>query len=218
MNVTARREFTEIETSFAINALLSANLISDNSTRTILNVSVLYETDSDRIPTRESRPPNVPHVIQTASITSLEGVETSLDRTEMMESKLGDWELWDIEPDFRTGLEETILASLDFSPGWDGYEGVVPTQDAANNAIHFIQLLPSGIEPPRPLIAGDGEIGVYWKRGDAYIEAASYGGTKIEYFARDGDRNLISSGSIDFVQNRLPELLLKAIENFSGLP
>lgn len=74
---------------------------------------------------------------------------------------------------------------LDLSHGWDGPDSIPPTRKAVDDAIQLIQALPISFAPAIPMVAGDGEIGLYWESGDVYVELSFWGNGLITYFARD---------------------------------
>lgn len=111
-------------------------------------------------------------------------------------------------------LNEIDRAAL-LADGWDGRDGIAPSRDAVESASVFVRMLPDTVDTPRPLIAGDGEVGVYWKRGKAYIEVGFCGDGNIVFYAGDASGEALASGDMWFDGKAVPSDLLDAIKQFS---
>lgn len=67
-------------------------------------------------------------------------------------------------------LIKQILSYALLDKGWDGEGSLKPNQEAIEYAQAFIEMLPSGIPLPTPMLASDGEIGFYWDTESAYAD------------------------------------------------
>ena len=66
-------------------------------------------------------------------------------------------------------------------PNWNGYGGQHPSSDAVEDCVDFLRSLnPSGVMP-KPMVAGDGEVGVFWETDALYIEVSFRGDDFFEY-------------------------------------
>ena len=81
-------------------------------------------------------------------------------------------------------LDAELLAYRDLPPGWDGYEGVPASIDAISDAFDFLDKMPEDIPLPYPQIATDGEVGLYWRTDEVYVEVGFYGDGEFSYYAR----------------------------------
>lgn len=71
---------------------------------------------------------------------------------------------------------------------WDGDDGIAPSTIAVANARLFLDAAAAcGAPVPMPYIAGDGEVGFRWKKGDGYASAAFLSNGTILLFARKPD-------------------------------
>lgn len=64
---------------------------------------------------------------------------------------------------------------------WDGYGGEPATYASWSNAVEFLHVLPIRFEAPVPMLAGDGEISLFWKDTDRYIEISFPGDGTFHY-------------------------------------
>jgi hypothetical protein len=54
---------------------------------------------------------------------------------------------------------------------WDGYNGVIPDESLVDYCQEFVEKLESfDISPPKTMLTGSGELGLYWKTKTKYIE------------------------------------------------
>jgi len=72
----------------------------------------------------------------------------------------------------REAIEEELKSYLRLEEGWDGVGSVAPSEYAVKNAILFIHRFPDTISGPTPMVAADGEVGLYWRHKGAYVEIA----------------------------------------------
>ena len=113
------------------------------------------------------------------------------------------------------GFHADLTASLRrygfLQPGWDGEGTVPPKPEAVADAVAFVNLLSSDVARPEPMAAGDGEVGVYWRRGGAFIDVGFFGDGLICYYAEGTAQGTAIHGDIPFTGETIPEDLLAAI-------
>ena len=75
-------------------------------------------------------------------------------------------------------LRAELLTYKSLSAGWDGDDSAPADVAHIDAASQLLSLLPAGIPLPKPMLSGDGEVGLYWKNSDyladAVIEDASH--------------------------------------------
>lgn len=70
-------------------------------------------------------------------------------------------------------------------PNWDGYNGRCPSDDAINETKHFIILLPLSITiTPSAKASGDGEISLFWRGEDYFVDVGIEGVGCYSYYAK----------------------------------
>lgn len=89
-------------------------------------------------------------------------------------------------------LVAKLYAYLSLPEDWDGYGGVAPSAKAVLDAEDFVRGLPSEMALPRPMIAGDGEIGLYWKSEGGYAEATFVGSGEFKLFVQRGRETIFA--------------------------
>lgn len=68
-------------------------------------------------------------------------------------------------------VEQELLSYLQLKPDWDYDDGIVPQSYNIDTSIRFLTLLKNFHLPlPKPMLAGDGEVCLYWKKENFYIE------------------------------------------------
>jgi len=70
----------------------------------------------------------------------------------------------------RETVEEELWGYLRLEEGWDGSGSVAPSEHAVKNAISFLHRFPDTMMEPTPMVAADGEVGLYWRHKGAYVE------------------------------------------------
>lgn len=81
--------------------------------------------------------------------------------------------------------------------GWDGYNGVPASEEAAADTFLFIDRLAMDLEWPRIGLSGDGEIGLFWDWGRGFIDVGFVGGGSYSYYARNAHGEEIFGDDID---------------------
>jgi hypothetical protein len=89
-------------------------------------------------------------------------------------------------------LIANLYEYLTLTPDWDGEGGVPPKASAVFEAERFLRLLPEGFPLPKPMVASDGEVGLYWKSPDLHAEVTFTGDGEFSYFGRSGRRSILA--------------------------
>ena len=79
---------------------------------------------------------------------------------------------------------EQLKSYLFLEKDWDGYGGIGPAIEAVNDAIFTVKSIPDNLPLPTPMISGDGEVGVYWKFGNTFIDIEFSGDGLSTYYIR----------------------------------
>lgn len=87
-----------------------------------------------------------------------------------------------------------------------------PTSAAIEDALAFLDLLPFGPIMPKVMVAGDGEVGFYWKTANGYIDVGFYGDGTIRYYAVARGEPIEARGPAPYSRKSLPKDLLAVIE------
>ena len=91
-----------------------------------------------------------------------------------------------LSPYFRKmTIENELQGYLQFEDGWDGVNSVSPSESAIKNAISFLHRFSDVLTQPTPMVAADGEVGLYWRYQNAYIELEFAGDGMMFGYARD---------------------------------
>jgi len=85
-----------------------------------------------------------------------------------------------------------LYSYLSLTDGWDGEAGVTPQLQAVLDAEQFVRLLPEEIALPKPMIASDGEIGLYWSFSAGHAEVTFNGAGEFTYFVQRGHRAVLA--------------------------
>jgi len=70
----------------------------------------------------------------------------------------------------RKTVENELRGYLRLEKGWDGINSVPAPELAVQNAISFLALFPYDLKQPTPMVAADGEVGLYWRHENATLE------------------------------------------------
>jgi hypothetical protein len=68
--------------------------------------------------------------------------------------------------------------------GWDGEGSVAPSAKSIELARYLLDLMPSGISVPHPMIAKDGTVGFYWSNDRAFADIEIDGFDSFSLFAQ----------------------------------
>lgn len=111
---------------------------------------------------------------------------------------------------FRLERELNEYAALE--PGWDGPGSVAPASAAIREAVAFVRCLPPSSLAPEPMVAADGEVGLFWRCGGAFIDVGFRGKGTLSYYAETKRDHRPIHGDAPFANRVIPEDLLSAIE------
>lgn len=105
-----------------------------------------------------------------------------------------------------------VLSSyVNLGDDWDGYDGVPPTRVAVDNALAFISKLPNNLVLPKPMLSGNGNIGLYWKTDTLYLDIEFEGDGSYSYYAeKDGSDHSLFDDLVS-VTAELPEALAQIL-------
>ena len=94
----------------------------------------------------------------------------------------------------RFEIGEQLRRYADLHDDWDGYGGHAPTRQDIENAVWFIPHIPKGaLFSAQLMVAGDGDVGFFWKQKDRYLEVGFLDGT-ISFYGETPDGEEISGG------------------------
>lgn len=71
-------------------------------------------------------------------------------------------------------LLEKLFSYYDLEDDWDGYGGKPPSLTTIGTIVSFVMKLQElDAIPPNPMLAGSGEVGLYWDIDNIHIEVVS---------------------------------------------
>lgn len=82
-------------------------------------------------------------------------------------------------------IEKELRGYLRLEERWGGVESVAPPELAVENTISFLSRFPDDLTQPTPMVAADGEVGLYWRHQSAYVELEFAGDGMMFGYARD---------------------------------
>lgn len=85
-------------------------------------------------------------------------------------------------------LKDILNSYLGLREGWDGYEGITPTNDAVNQAQQFVDRLLEynyDYRLPKPMLSSDGEVGFYWDVYGCYLSIEFEEDGSFYFYGRD---------------------------------
>jgi hypothetical protein len=83
-------------------------------------------------------------------------------------------------------LYQELGGYSDLKPGWDGYDADAVMSESQVEARVFLSSLPPRLDLPKPMLASDGEISLYWDLRGAYLEASFPGDGTFHYIFNKG--------------------------------
>jgi hypothetical protein len=87
--------------------------------------------------------------------------------------------------DQRSLLIDALLGYARLGPAWDGsYDDEIPSKEAVFQASTYIEKLPHFLPLPEVSVASDGEIILFWKDEDFYLDVGFRGKENIVYFGQ----------------------------------
>ena len=67
-------------------------------------------------------------------------------------------------------VEGELRGYLRLEEGWGGINSVAVPELAVENAVSFLDRFPDDLKQPTPMVAADGEVGLYWRHQSGYVE------------------------------------------------
>lgn len=83
----------------------------------------------------------------------------------------------------KSRLIAQVVAYQTLADDWDGYGGVPASLGAVADAVALLTAMPASLPLPKPMIAGNGVIGLYWEANDRYASIDFDGGGDYCYIA-----------------------------------
>ena len=111
----------------------------------------------------------------------------------------------------KTAIIEQIRTYQYLAPGWDGYDGTVPSVDAIEDAIKMINAFPENIPFPKPMVSGDGDVGLFWKHENTYIDLEFSGNGLVTYYARANNGKEYFGDDVEFSYNEIPSDIVETL-------
>lgn len=75
----------------------------------------------------------------------------------------------------------------DLTPGWEGPGSVAPPASQIDAALAFVRSVELCFRPPEISLASDGEISVYWRNEDHYIDVSFRASGKTSIYVRSSE-------------------------------
>jgi hypothetical protein len=107
-------------------------------------------------------------------------------------------------------LEERIDRFLRLPFGWDGNEGIAPSDAAGQAAKAFLNSLKPASLPHECHVAGDGEIIFQWRAPGCFVEVA-FNGETISWYAKSDNQEALFADDRFFDDFAVDERLMAAI-------
>jgi hypothetical protein len=108
-------------------------------------------------------------------------------------------------------LEGELYSYLELDENWDGYGGTIPDKELINSCQEIIEKLKKlGLNAPKPMLTGSGEVGLYWKDDTTYIELSFEEEDTFSYIIDNG-KNIVGEEDCSKDDN-LPSRLHIALE------
>lgn len=87
--------------------------------------------------------------------------------------------------DERALLIDELRQYEQLESGWDGNEAdIAPSRAAVDEAIQFVENLPAFVALPEPMVSSDGEVGLFWKSSELYLDVGFRGCGECSYFGK----------------------------------
>ena len=109
---------------------------------------------------------------------------------------------------------QEILGYANLAGKWGGEGYVAPTSEVINDAIQMLNVLPPEIGVPKSSILADGEIAIYWEKGDTYAEIVFSSDNKYYSYGTAPGIDTVYLDDMDtYVNNKceFPEKLLEIL-------
>ena len=115
--------------------------------------------------------------------------------------------------EFRKHAKDEIMKFLDLPHDWDGYGGIPPKKQTVDDAWSIFDKL-CYFMPVEIGVAGDGEIGLFYRQDEAYFNIACYGEGFYSYYGKFNDIEFFGDDLLveKFPDDSFNELLLMLIK------
>lgn len=95
------------------------------------------------------------------------------------------YEYKSIDSEYRK-IRGRILSFKNLNEDWDGYGGVVPSDDIIQNSLVLLELFEDlSVNNARVMLSGDGEISFFWKKNGYYSELTIEDANVFSYFVKN---------------------------------
>ena len=120
-----------------------------------------------------------------------------------------------LSPYFRKrAVEDELREYLRLEEGWSGVNSVPAPVSAVENAVSFLYRFSDVLKQPTPMVAADGEVGLYWQYQSAYVELEFAGDGMMFGYGRDLKANELF---VDDVSLNSTEEMEKAISTVTRI-
>ena len=112
------------------------------------------------------------------------------EETAAIADKLGGFQTV-ASPDKKSGIFQALLSYSRLKDGWDGSaEDRAPTMDAIYQASLYLDSLPTFLPTPETSVASDGEVILFWKSDQFFLDVGFRGDNSIVYYGKSGDNKI----------------------------
>ena len=116
----------------------------------------------------------------------------------------------------RLPLAREIESYAKLEPDWDGHGGRAPARADIDNAVDFLMSLRGG-DIPRPMVAGDGDVGFTWRTESAYLEIGFCDEGQISFYGKAPDGGE-AWGDNDYAKDGVSAKLRELLESIAHVP
>lgn len=99
-------------------------------------------------------------------------------------------------------LAERLYMYRGLEEDWDGYGGQAATFGSFTNAMEFVKKITRRFDVPASMLAGDGEISLFWRKNGSYLEV-SFPGDNSCHFIYKADGEVYASQDISLDTHQL---------------
>jgi hypothetical protein len=113
-----------------------------------------------------------------------------------------------------TTLLRTLMSYRTLRDDWDGYGGRAAIPEAVDDAIVFLDRLPTSLPLPKPMVAGSGIVGLYWERGHLYA-SIDFDGSGMFCYITDRAGNAQGEENVKVDEGSLPSGLTEMLQEIA---
>ncbi len=160
-------------------------------TRPGMNIVLTVQEKSNHFGLKETHQALIQPTVRTKRLQSTQtlrwghlNISTTLRARKIHEP--GRWTLPTQEVESK--LRKELLSYTSLGENWDGNGAKVPSQQAVNDALTFLNGRPGDIPPPYPEEGTKGDVGIYWdiRQAQVFAEVTFEGDGTCTYFAVRG--------------------------------